>query len=421
MSSDLDLRALLDDTDRVVVFGDVHGDTTAFRVLAERTAQMGLTRVLVSVGDFGIGPWGHETQDRILRRADDLLEQLDAVLLLTPGNHDNWDTIDAAVSDRRDELGFGVLGRHGRVRVSPRGHRFEVGGVRFGSLGGAVSVDQVSRQARHGPNASGWWWPQEEPTAVDIDALGDEPLDVLVTHDVPAEVPLVGRDTWERWLIDKSNQVRVLLRIAVDRTRPAVVFSGHWHRRVTHEIERADGGTSRVEVLSDEHTLGNAVVLDLVDVTRPVRPLPDAWREHLDTGGATPGTLEPPPAAPAPRRMHLALVEADDTLDAESIADLAAVLGPDQRILDADGATPRGAIVRADWVGGLVVRPVQWDGDMIGRPVLQPVHTWQLRARHGRADTEPVLSPDAASRAIWEWIGDGRMTSWRLVRDGMDS
>lgn len=268
------LQAALADADRVVVLGDLHGDVVAFRLLVERAVQeMRLTRLLVSVGDFGIGPWPAENQDKVLRRADDLLDEAGAFLLLTPGNHENWDTLDQAAAQRSDGLGFAVLGRHGRVRVSPRGHRFQVGGLAFGSLGGAVSVDQSHRRAGSS------WWPQEAPREADLVRLGDQRLDVLVTHDVPAGVPLVSDGRWAPALIAQSDNVRALLAQAVINTRPTVVFAGHWHQRLTHDLIRGDGGTTRVEVLSEEHTTGNAISLDLL--TLAVTGLPDLWHRHL--------------------------------------------------------------------------------------------------------------------------------------------
>jgi len=268
------LREVLDGVVRVVVFGDLHRDSLAFRTLLDKTAELGLTPVLVSVGDFGLGPWDRGTEDNMLRRADDLLEQCDSWLLLTPGNHENWDTIDRALADRRDEFGFGVLGRHGRVRVSPRGHRFTVGGRRFGSLGGAVSVDRARRE----PARS--WWPQEVPATADVQALGDAPLDVLITHEAPTGVPLVGQLRVHSTLAAEADLVRDLLTQAVTATRPSLLFAGHWHVRLTHDLARPDGGTTRVEILSEEHTAGNAIGLELDDLS--VTPLPALWRRHLD-------------------------------------------------------------------------------------------------------------------------------------------
>lgn len=268
------LRAALDGSGSVVVFGDLHGDATGFRTLAERTAELGLTRVLVSVGDFGIGPWSGAPEDRFLQRVDQMLEKHDLYVLLTPGNHENWDTIDRALAERVDELGFGALGRHGRVRVSPRGHRFSVGGRVFGSLGGAVSVDRSHRVAGRS------WWAQEAVTAEHVAALGSAPLDVLVTHEAPAGVPLKPGLQVSDILAAEAHGVRTLVADAVRQTRPELAFCGHWHVRLSHDLIRPDGSVTRVEVLSEEHTVGNAVVLELYDLG--VTPLPTLWRSHLE-------------------------------------------------------------------------------------------------------------------------------------------
>ena len=273
-----DLRDVFDATSRAVVFGDIHGDATALRLVASRAVgEMQLTRVLVSVGDLGLGTWGGH-QDKLLNRADYLLEELDGYLLVVPGNHDDYDWIDSTLASRRDALGFGVGGRHGRVRIASRGHRWTLGGRRFGALGGAVSLDRARRTEGRS------WWAAEAPTPADAETLGDGELDVLITHDVPAGVPMVSAPGWNAQLLERSDVVRALLREAVEATRPAVGFCGHWHQRVTHTLERADGGTTRVEALSAEHTPGNAVVLDLRDTALPVRPLPEAYRAYLAGG-----------------------------------------------------------------------------------------------------------------------------------------
>lgn len=418
MSSDL--RTVLHGAGRVVVFGDVHGDTTAFRVLAERAVeQMALTRVLISVGDFGIGPWGGDTLDKTVRRADDLLQALDAFVLITPGNHEDWDTINQAITARTDELGFGILGRHGRVRVSPRGHRFAIGGLRFGSLGGAVSVDRVAHQAGNEPGSiiGKWWWPTEAPEQADVDALGPEPLDVLITHDVPDGVPMTSSGDWDPSLMAKSNVVRVLLRDAVEATRPAVCFCGHWHRRRSHELHRStDHGITRVEVLSEEHTTGNAVVLDLRQATHPIQALPDAWRRWLDAAESQPGMPRQEPAAQPTSPLHLRLISQAGTLDVSSPSQLAANLDGGEQIHDASGTSRRGAITYGSMARGLIMQPVLWPPRATTNgPSAEPQLRWRLQRRHSFSELDPVLSADGAATAIWAWIGQGHIPGYRLI------
>ncbi len=274
MISAAGLREAFESAERAVVFGDLHADYQAFRSIAEQTAEMNLAPVMLSVGDFGIGPWGSALQDKTLKRADELLDQLDMFVALTPGNHENWSTIDGALEGRRDDLGFGILGHHGRIRVSPRGHRFNLGGRRFGSIGGAVSVDR----GRRTPGRT--WWPQEVPTAADVAALGTEPLDVLITHEVPAGALLQSRLRVHSAVAAEADATRELLARAVQAACPRLCFAGHWHIRLSSDIVRPDGGVTTVEVLSEEHTTGNAVALDIDELS--ITGLPTLWRRHLD-------------------------------------------------------------------------------------------------------------------------------------------
>src|SRR5207302_2100931 len=121
--------------------------------------------------------------------------------------------------------------------------------VRFGALGGAFSIDWRDRT----PGKS--WWPEEVTTASDVERLGGEPLDVLVAHEAPAGVPLAGfRLPVEDEV--RSEEVRQLVRAAVQATRPRLVLHGHWQKRNSHELSwpaelfgRLDWSSTQVEGL----------------------------------------------------------------------------------------------------------------------------------------------------------------------------
>lgn len=243
---------LLDATDRVVVFGDSHGVAPAMASIMDRAARAGV-RVLLSVGDYGIGPWPGESTS-FTDLVDRYLVEDDAWLLVTPGNHENYDRIDAAPLDAADMV---VLGE--RTRVLPRGYRWRIGGRSFASLGGAYSVDRRFRRL----GAS--WWAQEEITEQDLAALGSEPVEVLITHEVPSGAPVTSTMRLDPVTELEADRGRRLVRRAVEDTAPQVVLSGHWHQRLTHLLERTDGGISRIEVLADGSwpISQAAVVLDL--------------------------------------------------------------------------------------------------------------------------------------------------------------
>ena len=87
-------------------------------------------------------------------------------------------------------------------------------------------------------------------------------LDVLFCHDTPAGVR--GLRSGLPWQIPdpiaaQADDVRRLLRTAVDRTEPGIVFHGHWHQR---NHEHLDGTTSEVFGLAADGWPGCAAVLD---------------------------------------------------------------------------------------------------------------------------------------------------------------
>ena len=124
-----------------------------------------------------------------------------------------------------------------------RGSIWKWGGHRFGALGGAVSPD------RRDLAAHGMRWSDEATTAEDLKRLignvqaefGGK-LDVLFTHDAPAQVqnlkPAMANVPAD--LRHAAEEVRRLLAEAVERTDPAYVLHGHWHQP---NHERVRGGT----------------------------------------------------------------------------------------------------------------------------------------------------------------------------------
>jgi hypothetical protein len=150
-------------SERVVVAGDWHGNANTARTVIDRAAALGIHTVL-HVGDLGIGPWPGDTTT-MQRVLDGYLSKQDSVLLLTPGNHENWDRIEAAPTD--DE-GRQVLAD--RVLALPRGHRWQIGARTFGSLGGAVAsctcAAALRRSARHPSSPASLKPPAAPPAAM---------------------------------------------------------------------------------------------------------------------------------------------------------------------------------------------------------------------------------------------------------------
>jgi predicted phosphodiesterase len=241
-----------EDIRKVLVAGDWHGSTRWMYQALTCAARDG-HKVIVHVGDLKV-LWADEYSDypepgAFTAELARLLDDLGLVFIFIDGNHDVHPKLRALPLNAG---GFGVISD--RLLYAPRGHRWSVGGVRFGALGGAYSIDRY--WGREGQD----WFVDEATVPEDVVALGPEPLDVLITHDVPAGIDLETMFDLPEALERECNIVRALLRAAVRNTEPTLVFSGHWHQRRTGLMP---GMETRVHVLDKEFTTGNMISLDL--------------------------------------------------------------------------------------------------------------------------------------------------------------
>lgn len=287
------------DPTRILLAGDVHGNTGHMRYLIQTAVDQDC-QVVVQLGDFGF--WEHEMSG--IRFLDDVAAAARAAgvtVYAIDGNHDKTSLVlDMYVMDR-DKDGF-VMVRHDQIGDSsvlyvPRGHRWTWSVVRFAAFGGAYSVDKAWRLQLEGerqlrddmkeearrsfgsrprriPNHSGTlWFPEEEMTDADMDrSLEDAtPVDVMLTHDKPhASNPMWNRKDFPECL---PNQRR--LQRAVRTLQPGLLVHGHLHYRYRDTIRTGDDAYCRVEGLggdptADEHggyeLTDSWMVLDLGEV-----------------------------------------------------------------------------------------------------------------------------------------------------------
>ena len=214
---------------KVVVAGDWHGNTNwAIHTLHQSAKVLGAGAVVLHLGDFGIWP-GREGQEYLLRLEDKCAE-LGITIMVTPGNHEDWATIDAwPLTDRGDGWGA-VKWFTNHIAVLPRGHRFTLAGKKFVSLGGAPSIDLHYRVRGRS------WWPQEAITSKDVEVVAAGGYaDYMLTHDAPEPlVPLVHRivfspSRWHPDALDYCAEGRRLITRAFNAVRPRVLFHGHYH------------------------------------------------------------------------------------------------------------------------------------------------------------------------------------------------
>lgn len=256
---------------RVLLAGDVHGNTGHALYLAQTAHRHGIARI-AQLGDYGAWehtPDGRKFFDDVNRHA----ARLGVTFHWLDGNHDKTSLVLSMYGDQPDDEGFLVCRE--RIRYAPRGHRWTWGGVRFIALGGAHSVDKPwrvqaeraktlqleRRAARYGrtpADASGTlWFPEEELTDEQLNAALADPtlVDVMLTHDKPrASDPRWNRkDLPECW----PNQDRI--QRAVTALRPRLLVHGHLHYPYRDQIRSSgDSWTSVVGLGADPSSAESA-------------------------------------------------------------------------------------------------------------------------------------------------------------------
>ncbi|MBM4574940.1 hypothetical protein GS896_25580 [Rhodococcus hoagii] len=246
----------------MAVAGDWHGSAGWGRRVVEDVAARGVRR-LFHVGDFRI--WASTLGTAFLRDVDAACVEHDVTVYVTPGNHEWWPAIIGAPVEARDDVGaiawFGE-----RVAVVPRGHRFEVAGRSFLSVGGAPSIDFEDLV----PGAD--WWPEEMITPTDVHrAIAGGSVDILLTHDspdAPWQVPAVAKicesnpGGWSNRARAYATIGRRRLSAVVVAVEPQLLVHGHYHLAGETVVE-LPGTACRIVALDREWSSGNTAFVDL--------------------------------------------------------------------------------------------------------------------------------------------------------------
>ncbi len=225
----------------VLVVGDIHGTKAHLSAAIDLAVDLGVGAI-VQVGDFWLSD-AHGAHHRT-KQAEFMWEAHDSPLpvVALDGNHEDWPALSRYARTPAAQEGIATrrpLHLGGSLWWAWRGSTWTWAGMRCAALGGAVSPDRRDRSVR------GWRWPEEAATAheldrftanVDIDHGGA--LDVLFTHDAPAQVRHIkgGMRNIPFETQHAIAQMRLLLAQAVDHTQPRLVIHGHWHRSHREQI-----------------------------------------------------------------------------------------------------------------------------------------------------------------------------------------
>lgn len=199
---------------RVMLVGDTHGNAGFWKTVF-LFAQNENADLIIQLGDFGVWPGlkGHEYLDRIQAWS----EESGIPVWVVPGNHDDWDQIEAL----KDEW------IRPNIRILGKVNSFYLEGINVLTVGGAVSIDRMYR--KEGLS----WWPQETLTNADVDAAVEVgKVDIVLSHDTTNAMPV-----WDGFVKDDpaSNQNRTGMGVIEDSARPDLWFHGHYHRFIQYD------------------------------------------------------------------------------------------------------------------------------------------------------------------------------------------
>ena len=248
---------------------DWHGNPAGVGEKTRRLSRAGVTR-LMHVGDFAL--WPDRAGRRLLDQINGYAEESGILIVVTPGNHEEWHYLTAAFTAAFTAAEGAPAMIRSQIVALPRGHRWTHRGRSFVSFGGAVSIDLKFR--RFGRS----WWMEELPTVeegADLAAGGHG--EIMVSHVSPAPgTPLVNRirATPNGWSTDALTYADVGTRritaawgaVALD-----ILVHGHFHVQGTVTVPSGQ----RIVSLAAGENPGNVLLLNLDTMATN-------WLEGLD-------------------------------------------------------------------------------------------------------------------------------------------
>lgn len=235
----------------VGIAGDWHGNVGHARLTIEKLDFLGV-KYIFQLGDFGLfGSLLEYSGDKLRTRVNSLLERNDQWLLVTLGNHEDYDLLAKfPVLEDGEFAGFQYEPKAPRILYFQRGQSLTISGRNFLSLGGAASIDYKWRLEHNNhprKTRAKVWWEQERISVLDIhntiaEAQRLGKIDVFLAHDVFASAPITGThrqdaNKWDSEELAFAQTSRDSLEKVARAVLPTIWLHGHYHQRIETEVE----------------------------------------------------------------------------------------------------------------------------------------------------------------------------------------
>ena len=241
--------------------GDVHGDARSLVATLNRFRSLGVSFVF-QLGDFGFFP----SLEDFLSEVSSTLEMNEQTLLVTLGNHEDYDMLSERLRHARD--GWMCLPEYPRILVAPRVHFFTWAGRSFLSVGGANSIDFQYRDEGFS------WFSEERISDDDIHCAKGHDAEIMLTHECPSGVPVflgnedVGpgmRKMYGPYASEYAAQSRHAMREIVDAVKPRLLLHGHYHFYADHitELRDSEGSPYRLSSVGLAETVRTNSAIDM--------------------------------------------------------------------------------------------------------------------------------------------------------------
>ena len=199
---------------KVIVVGDIHGDFGALNMLINKKSP----DVVVQCGDNAYF-WSDDYNGK------GKIKPGNCKVFLVPGNHENWDEIEAKVGRRGRE----PVEIDKNVFFCPIGSTLKINSFKCMFIGGADSIDKGRRTIGLS------WWPQEVLNQCDLDfcVQHNEKIDMVFSHTCPFDFQIFER----LQIYDKANDSTMqVLNAIFNDLKPERWYFGHWHDFVQGQV-----------------------------------------------------------------------------------------------------------------------------------------------------------------------------------------